>query len=240
MINNITEKDEGEYSCIVIIDGSFDYKKIKLQTADSTHSKTESKVNVIPNYKDVDMWNGPPLKINCTFEFKEWCAQPVKVNWWKFNTTKYIWDKQVTGVSWWSNGWGGKGWLNVTDPIIGKTKGTFMCIVTCGYNGGFGTRKVEVVPHIGPDIKSQHTIYKTKKGTDVIMTCNVNSGIYNEYGWWFRKNLISGGRYSLRSTYNTIELIIKSVNYADNGQYICWISKDDWWETNSVTLHIVS
>ncbi|UWX11217.1 CRPV-108 [Crowpox virus] len=236
-LSNVTEGNEGDYTCIVVIKGSFDYKKIKLQTFNATHSKTGSKVNVIPSYKDVDMWNGPPLKINCTFKFNEWCEQS-NVDWWKLNTTSHIWIKQVTGVSWWSNGWGGKGWLNITDPIMGKSEGMFMCIVTCGYSGNFGTRNVQVVPHIGPDIKPQHGVYRATKGMDVIIACNVDSSIYNEYGWWFKKNLSSGGRYTLRSKLNTIDLIIKNVNSNDNGQYICWVSKDDWWETNSVTLYV--
>ncbi|QRM15712.1 ig-like domain protein [Albatrosspox virus] len=233
-LNNITEKDEGEYTCVITIKGSFDYKKITLQTV---NSRTESNVSVIPSYSNVDMWNGPPLKLNCTFKFKEWCEQ-TKVDWWKLDTTSHIWSKQVTGVNWQANRWGGKGWLNITDPIMGKSEGMFMCIVTCGYNGGFGTRNVKVVPHIGPDIKPQHGVYSAKKGMDIIMACNVNSGIYSEYGWWFKKNLSSGGRYTLKSTSSTIDLIIKKVTSNDNGQYICWVSKDDWWETNSVTLYV--
>ncbi|QRM15357.1 Ig-like domain protein [Mudlarkpox virus] len=235
-LNNVTEKDEGEYTCIVLIRESFDYKKIQLQTF---NSKTGSKVSVIPSYKDVDMWNGPPLKINCTFEFKEWCEQ-VKVDWWKLNTTSHTWRKQITGVSWWSNGWEGKGWLNISDPKIGKTEGIFMCIVKCMDVGNYGIRNVKVVPHIGPDIKPQHGVYSATKGMNVIMVCNVNNGIYTEYGWWFNKNLSNGGRYTLKSTANTIEIIIKNVSNKDNGQYICWVSKDDWWQTNSVTLYITN
>ncbi|ARF02758.1 SWPV1-183 [Shearwaterpox virus] len=238
-ITNVSEKNEGNYTCIVLIKESFDYKKIKLQTVNiDQKSELNSSVHVIPFTKKVDMWDGPPVKISCTFKFLHRCIQSVKIDWWKLNTYRKTWDYQYLGVSWWSNEWGGKGWLNITNPSIGKTEGDFVCIVKCGNEGNFGTRKVSAVPHQGPTLKAEHAVYNPVKGMDLIMRCIINKDLYTDYGWWFKgSNIYTGKKYSIESKYNTIELIIHNVNNNDVGTYICWISKDDWWETAYVTVY---
>ncbi|UOX38804.1 immunoglobulin-like domain protein [Finch poxvirus] len=137
-MSNVTKEKEGKYRCIVWVSDSFDYKYVELETTDGIDGG-KGGIEVIPQHSN--MWNWPPLEINCTFRFKEWCGDSVNVNWWKLNTTTYIWDQQVTGVSWWSNEWGGNGWLNITNPTIEEIETIYMCTVTCGYSGGFGTRE---------------------------------------------------------------------------------------------------
>ncbi|ARE67297.1 SWPV2-ORF074 [Shearwaterpox virus] len=137
-ISNVTKEKEGKYRCIVWVADSVDYKYVELGMTDGMYGG-KGGVEIIPKHSNIHSCN--PLKINCTFKFKEWCGESVKVYWWKLNTTTYVWDQQVTGVNWQANGWGGKGWLNITDPTTEEMETIYMCIVTCGYSGGFGTRE---------------------------------------------------------------------------------------------------
>ncbi|QZW33373.1 MPPV-085 Ig-like domain protein [Magpiepox virus 2] len=95
-MHNVTKEKEGKYRCIVWVSGSFDYKYVELGTTDGMYGG-KGGVEIIPQHSD--MWNGPPLKLNCSFKFSNQCTMKTTVYWWKLNTTTYIWDQQVSGVS---------------------------------------------------------------------------------------------------------------------------------------------
>ncbi|XP_039244338.1 uncharacterized protein LOC120324666 [Pipra filicauda] len=229
---------EGTYMCVVWIWESFDYGHIEIQTINTTQ-KTVTKVRVLPTRKQSDMWDGPPLKINCTFQFDD-CRKSVKVKWWKLNVANQSWESQSQGVSWWSNSKGGKGWLNISNPRVGKTEGTFLCVVSCGEEKDHGIRTAVAVPHQGIRVRPEHSVYSAQEGRDLILSCKIPEGQYFEYGWWFKgQNLKVGKRHQIEKRADTIVLKIKEIQRReDEGQYTCWISRDDWWETGITVVHV--
>ncbi|TRZ17796.1 hypothetical protein HGM15179_009267 [Zosterops borbonicus] len=233
-LSNVTITDSDVYRCVVWIRESFDYGSFKLKVLPWDTGKISEEtvaVNVTPVSTQVDMWDGPPLRINCTFKLEKKCYQDIQVKWWKQNKHQQ-WERQLGNISWWTLGTYGKGWLNYTDPKIGETEGIYLCIVSCGGKGNFGLRKVEARAHLGSEIKAQHGEYQVTKGKDVIFTCEVKEGQhFSEYGWWFGKNLTSGGKYQIeRRLGESIILIVRNVQPGkDEGIYWCWIAQDDWW-----------
>ncbi|QRI42886.1 Ig-like domain protein [Cheloniid poxvirus 1] len=239
LISNITN-DEEKYTCIVSINGSADYKRIKIQSVNITHEKTlDNKVEVTPYMEEVNICNGPPLKLNCSFEFRDPCTREVRVGWWEYNNDTQVWGKHLDGISWVSNSWNGIGWLNISNP---GTETTFMCAVTCGDVGNIGIRVMVPVPpqpRDGEKIKTRYNTYPSVENMDVLMSCNIEKYLYTDYGWWFNgSKLYNGEKYNIQSKDRTMELIVKKVSNEDVGNFTCWVAKDDWWDAASVTLSI--
>ncbi|UOX38625.1 IgI 3 NCAM-1 [Finch poxvirus] len=238
-IPNVTNEEE-EYLCLVYINGSTDYKRINIQGINNiTHEKTlDNKVEVTPYMEEVNICDGPPLKLNCSFIFKDPCTGGVRVDWWEYNNDTKTWEKHVSGISWVSNNLNGTGWLNISNPGI---ETTFMCVVMCWDVGNIGLRVTVPVPppHQGQKIKASHTQYPAVRNMSLILVCDIDKDSYSESGWWSNgRNIDNGKKHTLDTKKNSIELIIKEVGEEDEGQYTCWVSKDGWWDAASLTVYI--
>lgn len=238
-IPNVTNEEQ-KYTCLVYINGSTDYKHIKIQSINNiTESSLENKVEITPYMQQVNITNGPPLKLNCSFKFQDQCTQKAKVDWWQYNNDTETWEKHVDGVSWVSNSWNGTGWLNISNP---GTETTFMCVVRCWNVGNFGVRVTVPVPpspRQGQEIKSRHTLYPAVRAMDLILVCDISKDLYSESGWWFNgRNIDNGKKHSLSEKKTSMELIIKEVGGEDEGSYTCWVSKNGWWDAASFTVYI--
>ncbi|ARE67389.1 SWPV2-ORF155 [Shearwaterpox virus] len=239
LISNITD-DEQKYICLVSVNGSVDYKRIKVQSINNTHEKTlDNKVEVTPYMEEVKICNGPPLKLNCSFKFRDRCTQEVRVGWWEYNNDTQVWGKHVDGISWVSNGWNGTGWLNISNP---GTETTFMCVVTCGDVGNVGIRVMVPVPpqpRDGQKIKARHAQYPAVRNMSLMLVCDIDKNSYSESGWWFNgSNIGNSNKHTLDNKKNSIELLVQAAGGEDEGQYTCWVSKDDWWDAASATVYI--
>ncbi|WCL40009.1 V-type Ig domain protein [Pigeonpox virus] len=179
-IPTVSTETKGSYICIVWIDGSADYKRINLETFNiAERTKIHNEVNIIPHSSKVNMWNGRPLKINCTFSTQKIYGRQVTVKWWKINTVTQKWEQQ-TGVGLQLDTSGGIGSLNISNPITGKSTGKYVCVVTCGDVGNFGLRVVKAAPRHETDIESGYS-YSAEEGSDFMERCMVRKNLYN--GW---------------------------------------------------------
>lgn len=240
-ISNMTRDRKGRYACVIWITGRFDYGFIHLQVFNISSSKEVGKgVQIIPTNQRTDMWDGPPLRINCTFRFTTNCRGQTSVRWWKWSKAQQSWEMQAQGISWWINGNEGKGWLNITNPRVGETEGKYLCVVTCGEQGDYGIRNVEAVPHQDQGVTPEHGYYRVKEGKELALGCAVQHDNYSEYGWWFRgRNLENGGRYKIEKRNQTIVLIVtRAEKGQDEGRYWCWIAQDDHWANGIITVSV--
>ncbi|XP_050839626.1 uncharacterized protein LOC127060434 [Serinus canaria] len=233
-LKQVTGEDMEVYMCIVQIRRSFDYKKIKLRVVSwrlREGTISQESVSVRPTSAIQDMWDGPPLKLNCPFTLTEACKQEVKVKWWK--EQQQMWERIDQGVSWWKLWDKGIGWLNISDPKQGIDEGRYLCLVTCGIDADYGIRSSIARAHLGERIKATHGIFRAVQGMAVILVCKVEKDVqFIEYGWWFGGNNIRDkeGKYRKeKRSDQTIVLIIRDVQPEDEGYYWCWISKDSWW-----------
>ncbi|XP_063036784.1 uncharacterized protein LOC134432209 [Melospiza melodia melodia] len=76
-------------------------------------------IKVNPVSMAVDMWDGPPLRINCSFLVRSRYQRNLWVKWWKQNR-ELTWDRIEDGTSWWGKEGKGCGWSSVTNPRIGN------------------------------------------------------------------------------------------------------------------------
>ncbi|XP_037981563.1 uncharacterized protein LOC119696099 [Motacilla alba alba] len=144
-LTKVATNDSGEYICLVRIRSSVDYKRIQLQVLSWEETYSENVV-VWPTLAVVDLWEGPPLRINCSFSIESGYPRNLRVKWWKQNKN-LTWDQIETGISWWEYKNQGKGWLNITDPQIGKTEGIYLCIVEDDMAGAYRLRMVQAKSH---------------------------------------------------------------------------------------------
>ncbi|AXY04567.1 V-type Ig domain containing protein [Fowlpox virus] len=237
-VPSVSEEEE-KFRCLVYVNLSVDYKNIKIQTIDITQKvNLDSVLEIIPPSKQVDICDGPPLKLNCSFKFPNWCLKhQVKVEWWEYNNDTLAWKKHVDGISWVATKGGGTGWLNISNPGV---ETTFLCVVTCGYIGNSGVRVSVPVPvHKGQKIQPRHSQYPAVKGMSVILVCNIDDSSYSESGWWFNgTNIDKGNKYTLSNKQKSMELVIGNVGDEDKGNYTCWVAKDGWWDAASVNVYI--
>ncbi|XP_068868131.1 uncharacterized protein [Aphelocoma coerulescens] len=239
-ISNITKARTGKYACVVWIKGTYDYGFVNLDILNISQTESENKVQVnLPNGK-VDMWDGPPLRIKCTHRFKTGCQKQIRMKWWKWNTTQEMWNPQVQGTSWWTLGNESRGWLNITNSEIGRSEGKYLCVIICGNSGGYGVRKVEVVLQQERGIKPEQEIYNAKEGQDLVLRCRIPTESYTEYEWWFGgQSLVAQGKYQIKRKPQEIVLVIKEVlEQQDNGQYWCWVARDDWWAAGMISVYV--
>lgn len=179
-IPTVSTETKGSYICIVWIDGSADYKRINLEMFNiEERTKIHNEVNIIPHSSKVNMLDGHPLKINCTFSTRKIYGRQVTVKWWKINTVTRKWEQQ-TGVSLQLDTSGGIGSLNIPNPITGKSTDKYARVVTCGDVGNFGLRVVKAVPRHETDIESGYS-YSAEEGSDLMERCIVRKNLYN--GW---------------------------------------------------------
>ncbi|XP_056359665.1 uncharacterized protein LOC130259431 [Oenanthe melanoleuca] len=145
LLKQVRQEDMENYMCIVKSRKSFDYKQIKLRIVSWKLRKdipSQESVEVKPSWTVQGMWDGLPLKVNCSFVLKQKCNQTLQVKWWKENTQK-SWDRIDQGISWWEESGKGMGWLNISNPQIGFTEGKYLCLVICELDADYGIRIVK-------------------------------------------------------------------------------------------------
>ncbi|XP_061854185.1 uncharacterized protein LOC133625630 [Colius striatus] len=231
--------EAGVYMCLVLIRENFDYKRIDLRVV--PWSPIQEGVELIPKIALMDMWDGPPLRINCAFTSQRECEALVQVKGWKMGP-QGLWDRIEEGISWWNVGNRGIGWLNYTQPLLGKMDGQYLCVVVCGPYSNYGKRNVQGRPHLNQGIRATQGVYQANEGKIVILTCKVNPRMsFSDFGWWFGDSSIQPGRkYRIEKRLGgTIVLIINDVQSDDEGMYWCWIAKDAWWAHSRMLVSLI-
>uniref|UniRef100_A0A8C9NVW7 Ig-like domain-containing protein n=1 Tax=Serinus canaria TaxID=9135 RepID=A0A8C9NVW7_SERCA len=172
-LKRVTREDMEVYMCVVLREGTI----------------SQESVSVKPTSAIQNMWDGPPLKLNCPFTLTEACRQDVKFKWWK--EQQQMWERIDQGVSWWKLWDKGIGWLNISDPKQGMDEGRYLCLVTCGLDADYGIRSSIARAHLGERTKATHGIFRAVRGMAVILICKIGKDVqFIEYGWWFGGNNI--------------------------------------------------
>ncbi|RMC14212.1 hypothetical protein DUI87_09303 [Hirundo rustica rustica] len=234
-IPKITTSGEGRYTCIVWIKDSFDYGDFELEIINENYTSAGS-VIVAPLRTSQDIWLGPPLRISCQYTLKNSCKRGIRISWWKEREME--WDQLKEGSSEWKKESEGVGWYNITSFASTTMAGNYLCIVKCGLDGGFGLR--EVVARTNPDQgigATERTIVAVER-ENIALHCTISQN-YTEYGWWHETRIRPGSKYKIMARRKEIALQITNVQKGDDeGEYWCWIARDNWWGHSQVTLRV--
>ncbi|XP_058279920.1 uncharacterized protein LOC131378755 [Hirundo rustica] len=234
-IPKISTSGEGRYTCVVWIKSSFDYGDFELEIINENYTSAGS-VIVAPLKTSQDIWLGPPLRISCQYTLKNNCKRRIRISWWKEREME--WDQLKEGSSEWKKESKGVGWYNITSFASTTMAGNYLCIVKCGLDGGFGLR--EVVARTNPDqgIRATERTILAVERENIALNCTISQN-YTEYGWWHETRIRPGSKYKITAGKKEIALQITNVQKGDDeGEYWCWIARDNWWSHSQVTLRV--
>uniref|UniRef100_A0A8C9NJ39 Ig-like domain-containing protein n=1 Tax=Serinus canaria TaxID=9135 RepID=A0A8C9NJ39_SERCA len=190
-LRNITVGDSDKFTCLVGVGWSLDYKYIQLRVGN--WERNDTGIIITPTTADVDMWDGPPLRVNCSSTTQDSCGTIYSVTWWKWNSAG-LWDKPKGRSNAWVTDQGGMGWYNETQPRLGESEseGKYICIVVCGMQSSYGEREVKGRAHLGQGMRPSHGVYRAVAGSPVILMCKLDLGMtFSEFGWWFGEVIFS-------------------------------------------------
>lgn len=160
-LTRVTQADTDTYVCLIRIRWSYSLQHIRLRVQSWEQENLE--VSMIPCWAKVDMWDGPPLRINCSFTIRQECGSRFAVTWWKFNE-QGNWEKPDGRSNFWEEDGKGIGWLNYTQPRLGRDKGLYLCVIVCGIDGTYGRREAQGRNHLGKKIRPTHGVYWAVQG----------------------------------------------------------------------------